>query len=137
LFFTSIKSADFQLCCAILKKEEKNSGFNAATLYTEADRRSAFASADWARMKYEQVLEELLAEADAEIRAIFPWGVPPHWRGREDSFVHIAQCLLSYIEKLIIFIISLLILLHFMVYHPDVVISVIILSPFWRGWFNI
>ncbi len=34
IFFTSIKSDEFQLCCAIWKKEEKNSGFIAATLYT-------------------------------------------------------------------------------------------------------
>jgi hypothetical protein len=32
-FFTSIKSDDFQLCFVISKKEEKNSGFIAATLY--------------------------------------------------------------------------------------------------------
>ncbi len=32
-FFTSIKSDGFLLCCAILKKEEKNSGFIAATLH--------------------------------------------------------------------------------------------------------
>jgi hypothetical protein len=32
-FFSSVKSAGFQLFCAILKKEEKNSGFIAATLY--------------------------------------------------------------------------------------------------------
>jgi hypothetical protein len=70
-----------------------------------------------------------LAEADAESQAIFPWGVPPHWRGREDSAVHIAQCLLSYVQKLIIVIISLLILLYFMVYHPFVVLSVIIYLP--------
>jgi hypothetical protein len=34
IFFTLIKSDDFQLCCAIQKKEEKNSRFIAATLYT-------------------------------------------------------------------------------------------------------
>jgi hypothetical protein len=32
IFFTSIKSADFQLYYSIWKKEEKNSGFIAATL---------------------------------------------------------------------------------------------------------
>ncbi len=34
--FTSIKSDDFQVCCVISKKEEKNSGFIAATLYKKA-----------------------------------------------------------------------------------------------------
>jgi hypothetical protein len=33
IFFTSIKSDDFQLCCAIEKKEDKNSRFIAAALY--------------------------------------------------------------------------------------------------------
>ncbi len=33
-FFYFNKSAGFQLCCAVEKKEEKNSGFIAATLYS-------------------------------------------------------------------------------------------------------
>jgi hypothetical protein len=36
-FFISIKSVDFQLRCAIIKKEEKNSGFIAAPLYICTD----------------------------------------------------------------------------------------------------
>jgi hypothetical protein len=33
IFFTLIKSDDFQLCCVIFKKYFENSGFIAATLY--------------------------------------------------------------------------------------------------------
>ncbi len=37
--FTSMKSDDFQLCCPIEKKEEKNSRFIAATLYLRGTKR--------------------------------------------------------------------------------------------------
>jgi hypothetical protein len=43
-FFTSIKSDDFQLCFVISKKEEKNSGFIAATLYKKTEKKRQLAN---------------------------------------------------------------------------------------------